>query len=168
MSKWHGGKGSDQRPVDTNKFGENWDRIFGKKEEEKMEEFTYAIWPDGTICEQEFIGEMLTFKSDDYVLITAEDEDEALDMAKVGGWVGMINWQERAYRELVQQTASWLYELDRERDRIWEFRYYQFGATATDRYREDPVFRNKIRSLVSRLLPVIDGAVANFQEAKNG
>jgi hypothetical protein len=30
--KWQGGKGSDPRPItDRQKFGENWDRIFGKK-----------------------------------------------------------------------------------------------------------------------------------------
>lgn len=33
MSKWHGGKGSKQRPTDMKKFNENWDRIFAKKEE---------------------------------------------------------------------------------------------------------------------------------------
>jgi hypothetical protein len=114
--KWQGGKGSDPRPIaDKKKFDENWDRIFGKKDQEQklisgiyesaqftvdaayqafgnkgektMEEFTYAIWPDGTICEQEFIGDMLTFKSDDYLLVTAEDEDAALDMAKDRGFL---------------------------------------------------------------------------------
>lgn len=33
MSKWHGGKGSKQRPTDQKKYEDNWDRIFGKKEE---------------------------------------------------------------------------------------------------------------------------------------
>lgn len=33
MSKWHGGKGSKRRPEDTTKYNDNWDRIFGKKEE---------------------------------------------------------------------------------------------------------------------------------------
>lgn len=32
MSKWHGGKGSSQRPTDTKKYQDNWDRIFGKKD----------------------------------------------------------------------------------------------------------------------------------------
>jgi hypothetical protein len=33
MSQLHGGKGSKMRPVsDRNKFNDNWDRIFGKKE----------------------------------------------------------------------------------------------------------------------------------------
>ena len=30
-SQWHGGKGSQQRPQDKEKFNENYDRIFGKK-----------------------------------------------------------------------------------------------------------------------------------------
>ena len=29
-SKWHGGKGSKQRPGNKSKFDENWERIFGK------------------------------------------------------------------------------------------------------------------------------------------
>lgn len=28
--KWHGGKGSDPRPVDPKKFSENWDEVFKK------------------------------------------------------------------------------------------------------------------------------------------
>ena len=28
MSKWHGGKGSKQRPTDQQKYSDNWDRIF--------------------------------------------------------------------------------------------------------------------------------------------
>lgn len=37
MSQWHGGKGSKPRPfsVDKKKFDDNWDRIFGKKDQEK-------------------------------------------------------------------------------------------------------------------------------------
>lgn len=31
MSKWHGGKGSKQRPTDKKKFDDNWDRIFKNK-----------------------------------------------------------------------------------------------------------------------------------------
>ena len=31
MSKeWHGGKGSDPRPVDPKKFSKNWDEVFKK------------------------------------------------------------------------------------------------------------------------------------------
>jgi hypothetical protein len=28
--KWHGGKGDKPRKVDSEKFGNNWDKIFGK------------------------------------------------------------------------------------------------------------------------------------------
>jgi hypothetical protein len=31
MTAWHGGKGSGQRITDMTKFGDNWDRIFGKR-----------------------------------------------------------------------------------------------------------------------------------------
>ena len=30
--KWHGGKGSVQKPVNQDKFSENYDKIFGKKD----------------------------------------------------------------------------------------------------------------------------------------
>ena len=39
--KWHGGKGSAVRPVDKQKYDDNFERIFGKKkvsEEEKKED----------------------------------------------------------------------------------------------------------------------------------
>lgn len=38
-SKWHGGKGSKTRPrkVSQEKFNENWDRIFRKKDLEKKD-----------------------------------------------------------------------------------------------------------------------------------
>ena len=29
--KWHGGKGSKRRPEDKKKFDDNWEAIFGKK-----------------------------------------------------------------------------------------------------------------------------------------
>ena len=37
MSSWHGGKGSKPRPfsVDKKKFDENWDKIFGKKDQKE-------------------------------------------------------------------------------------------------------------------------------------
>ena len=37
MSVTHGGKGSAQRPsqVDSKKFSDNWDLIFGKKKDDK-------------------------------------------------------------------------------------------------------------------------------------
>lgn len=34
--KWEGGKGDRQRRVDHKKFESNWDRIFGKKDEKKL------------------------------------------------------------------------------------------------------------------------------------
>tara|TARA_R110000744_G_scaffold254995_1_gene370552 strand:+ start:431 stop:604 length:174 start_codon:yes stop_codon:yes gene_type:complete len=37
------GKGSRQRDVDRKKFDNNWDEIFGKKEEEKLE-YTEEEW----------------------------------------------------------------------------------------------------------------------------
>ena len=35
MTQWHGGKGSTPRPksVDTDTYQSNWDRIFGKRED---------------------------------------------------------------------------------------------------------------------------------------
>ena len=40
MAGWHGGKGSTARPVNRQKFADNWDSIFGKKKEdaEKLDE----------------------------------------------------------------------------------------------------------------------------------
>lgn len=29
--QWHGGKGSDPRPVDNDKYRENWDKIFNNE-----------------------------------------------------------------------------------------------------------------------------------------
>lgn len=37
MSKWHGGKGSQTRPVDAKKWADNYERIWGKKDEKKDE-----------------------------------------------------------------------------------------------------------------------------------
>ena len=38
MSKWHGGKGSRERPIkDREKFNNNWDNIFKKKDKKKNE-----------------------------------------------------------------------------------------------------------------------------------
>ncbi len=35
-NKWHGGKGSKQRPIqDRKQFEDNWDKIFGKKDKDK-------------------------------------------------------------------------------------------------------------------------------------
>lgn len=42
MTKWHGGKGSGRRKgADDKKFADNWDKIFGKKEEADLK-FTTA------------------------------------------------------------------------------------------------------------------------------
>ena len=38
MSTTHGGKGSARRPTDKKKFDDNWDRIFGKKGDDKSTE----------------------------------------------------------------------------------------------------------------------------------
>lgn len=46
MSKWHGGKGSTQRPrkVSKEKFDQNWDRIFKKdKEDDKQTNASLAF-----------------------------------------------------------------------------------------------------------------------------
>jgi hypothetical protein len=41
MTQWHGGKGSKPRPiVDRQQYSDNWDKIFGKKEEVKEPEKT--------------------------------------------------------------------------------------------------------------------------------
>jgi len=53
MSKWHGGKGSKQRPTDMKKYGDNWDTIFGKDQKTKQKSMTELNWdgdeevPDG-------------------------------------------------------------------------------------------------------------------------
>jgi hypothetical protein len=31
MSKWHGGKGSNRRPEDSNAYADAWEKIWGKK-----------------------------------------------------------------------------------------------------------------------------------------
>jgi len=41
MTQWHGGKGSSQRKVDKEKFNDNWDKIFGKKNDTDLK-FTAA------------------------------------------------------------------------------------------------------------------------------
>lgn len=33
QGSWHGGKGSSNRKVDRKRFDDNWDRIFGRKDE---------------------------------------------------------------------------------------------------------------------------------------
>ena len=41
MAQWHGGKGSAQRKVDKKKYSDNWDAIFGKKNDTDLK-FTTA------------------------------------------------------------------------------------------------------------------------------
>ena len=41
MTQWHGGKGSAQRKVDKKKYSDNWDAIFGKKNDTDLK-FTTA------------------------------------------------------------------------------------------------------------------------------
>ena len=36
--KWHGGKGSNPRPLDTSKWDEQFTRIFGDKNKEKSDD----------------------------------------------------------------------------------------------------------------------------------
>lgn len=43
-----------------------------------MEKF--VVWPDGTVCLQSEAWEF-THKSDDYVIVLAEDEEDALNRA---------------------------------------------------------------------------------------
>ena len=38
MTKWHGGKGSKQRPTDNNKYRENYDKVFSYKN--KLQDMT--------------------------------------------------------------------------------------------------------------------------------
>lgn len=41
--KWQGGKGSDPRPTNRKKFEENWERIFGRKED-KPKRKPIVLW----------------------------------------------------------------------------------------------------------------------------
>jgi hypothetical protein len=46
MSKWHGGKGSNTRPlgVSSEQFESNWDNIFGKKQQSLNEVAHDDMW----------------------------------------------------------------------------------------------------------------------------
>lgn len=53
MTQWHGGKGSAQRKVDKQKFSDNWDKIFGKKDDTDLkfttaEDFMESVSDDDT------------------------------------------------------------------------------------------------------------------------
>ena len=59
MAQWHGGKGSSQRKVDKQKFSDNWDKIFGKKNDTDLkfttaEDFINSVSDDeGTLDDSE-------------------------------------------------------------------------------------------------------------------
>ena len=58
MSKWHGGKGSKQRPTkDQKKFDDNWDAIFGKKDQPS------AVDDCATVTQEGFAKKSDTVKS---------------------------------------------------------------------------------------------------------
>ncbi|MDA8940548.1 hypothetical protein N9H34_00295 [bacterium] len=63
MAQWHGGKGSAQRKVDKKKFEDNWDKIFGKKNDTDLK-FTTA---------EDFINSV----SDDEGTLDGSEEKEA-------------------------------------------------------------------------------------------
>jgi hypothetical protein len=63
MAQWHGGKGSSQRKVDKQKFSDNWDKIFGKKNDTDLK-FTTA---------EDFINSV----SDDEGTLDGSEEKEA-------------------------------------------------------------------------------------------
>lgn len=54
MSKWHGGKGSKQRPTDHEKYNDNWDRIFNKNKGERANWYGEA----DKLEEEEYEGEI--------------------------------------------------------------------------------------------------------------
>ena len=62
MTQWHGGKGSAQRKVDKQKFSDNWDAIFGKKNDTDLK-FTTA---------EDFINSV----SDDEGTLDGSEENE--------------------------------------------------------------------------------------------
>lgn len=57
MTKWHGGKGSNPRKVDKDKFDENFDRIFGKKDKDSGQAETGRDDPDAEVCETKTVRE---------------------------------------------------------------------------------------------------------------
>jgi hypothetical protein len=63
MAQWHGGKGSAQRKVDKKKYSDNWDAIFGKKNDTDLK-FTTA---------EDFINSV----SDDEGTLDGSEEKEA-------------------------------------------------------------------------------------------
>jgi len=65
QGQWAGGKGSAQRKVDKKKYSDNWDKIFGKKEEKDLK-FTTA---------EDYINN--TLEDDSGVLDGSEEEKKA-------------------------------------------------------------------------------------------
>ena len=60
-----------------------WKRCFGKSFLfERRKGMSYYVYPDGTITE-----EPLSFMSDDYFIIQAEDEEEAYEQALMRGLI---------------------------------------------------------------------------------
>ena len=49
MAQWHGGKGSAQRKVDKKKYSDNWDAIFGKKNDTDLKFTTAAVFLNSTL-----------------------------------------------------------------------------------------------------------------------
>lgn len=58
MSSWHGGKGSKQRPTDKQKFADNWDKIFGKKDIDMGLGFNdgFAFWEHDCPVQKDIMG----------------------------------------------------------------------------------------------------------------
>jgi hypothetical protein len=70
MTQWHGGKGSAQRKVDKQKFSDNWDAIFGKKNDTDLK-FTTA---------EDFINSV----SDDEGTLDANSKEETQEEGTSG------------------------------------------------------------------------------------
>jgi len=70
MTQWHGGKGSAQRKVDKKKYSDNWDAIFGKKNDTDLK-FTTA---------EDFINSV----SDDEGTLDANSKEETQEEGTSG------------------------------------------------------------------------------------
>lgn len=46
---------------------------------------SYRVWPDGTVQDTE--AEAYSWMSDDYVIVEASSEEEAILICKEGGWI---------------------------------------------------------------------------------
>ena len=66
MTSWHGGKGSKYRKVDQQKFNDNWDKIFGKKEDNtdtSKNEYQDILSTEDAIAEDEAFRKIAEFNS---------------------------------------------------------------------------------------------------------